>query len=316
MATDKGITVSLDELLALQEPARYISDALSSHTRSMLQGNRPSKMHGRGGAFEQIRHYLAGDDVRSIDWKVTARVGKPFVRVFTEERERPLLVLVDQSADMFFATRNQLKSVAAARIAAFLLWMSFNNKRPCGAVLFNEQSQTAQRPRANKGHLHGLLTELEGYNRALPAVTVSGQDTGLQAQNALLAGLQQLNRILTRDAMVVLISDFQQVNDGCWELIERLSQRANLIATPVYDGIADDLPDNGQFLASYTGLEAELDFSSQRSREAISTGIQNRLQALSLRFAELGIPSLGFSTFRDVEAQLLSGLFIDGGQDG
>ena len=310
MSTEEGIYVSLDELLSLQEHARYIADSLSAVTRNMLQGNRPSKMHGRGGAFDQIRNYLAGDDVRNIDWNVTARMGKPFVRVFNEERETPLLILADQSANMFFATRKQMKSVVAARVAAYLLWMSHSRRRPCGGVVFGDDDHALFRPKGDRTHLYGMLDRMVRYNRQL-----SKESLGRSRGEQFAAALAQLNRIAPKDAYVILISDFTLINEACWQLIERLRLRTNLIATPIHDGLIADLPSEGQFLARYANLEAELDFSSYASRKKISRSTQDRIDRLNHRLAELGIPVLLFSTYQDVERQLASGLFVEGGQN-
>lgn len=308
MNNERGVYVTLDELLGLQERSRYMSESLSKVTKNMLQGNRPSKVNGRGGAFDQIRNYIAGDDVRNIDWNVTARMGKPFVRVFNEERETPLVILVDQSSDMFFATRKQMKSVVAAKIGAYLLWMAQNNKRPCGGVVFNDENQSVYRPRANRNYVYGVLEQLVGYNNKL-----SKSSHSAQRSVTLTKSLAHLNQIISKDAFVVLISDFIQLDEEGLQLIERMSLRANVIATPVCDGMISALPEEGQFLARYANLEAELDFSSYTSREKISSKSQGRIENLQTQFAEIGVPNLVFSTYLDIEQQLLSGLFIDGG---
>ena len=307
MNTQPGIYVSIDELLGLQEQSRHIADNLSSMTKSMLQGNRPSKMHGRGGAFDQIRNYLAGDDVRNIDWNVTARTGKPYIRVFNEEHERPLIVLVDQSANMFFGTKKQLKSVVAAQIAAYISWMAFNHKRPCGAVIFGDDDCVAYRPKSNQLNLHGILQQVVDFNQQLKNTTQPS------AENSFVTGLKRLNQIVAKDAFVLLISDFTQVNEECWQLIEKLSFRTNVIATPIYDGVVEQLPQDGQFLARYAGIEAELDFSVSRSRQHIEQNALARVEQVKHKLSQYGVPSLLFSTYQDVEQQLVSGLFINGG---
>src|SRR5690242_20391738 len=114
VAEDAGVFVELDELVALRSEARGSSFLPRQPVRSLLAGRRASKLRGRGLDFEELRAYVAGDDVRSIDWHVTARTQKPFVRTYKEERDRPVLLVVDQRASMFFGSQRQMKSVAAA----------------------------------------------------------------------------------------------------------------------------------------------------------------------------------------------------------
>ncbi len=307
MKVEKGVYVTFDELLGLQERSRAISDGMAVITRNMLQGNRPSKERGRGGAFDQIRNYMAGDDVRNIDWNVTARMGKPYVRVFNEERESPLIVLVDQSSDMFFATRKQMKSVVAAKIAAYLLWMAHNRKRPSGAVILGDETLGVHRPRSNQGHLQGVLNQIVEYNQNLSA-DEQGKKHTLSFNDA----LQRLNQVVSKDAFVVLISDFLHIDDESWQLIERLRLRSNVIATPIYDGTAESLPSEGNFLARYANYQAELNFSNTTARAHISQGAKGRIDSLKQRLSESGIPTLMFTTYGDVEQTLVSGLFIGG----
>ncbi|WP_295890617.1 DUF58 domain-containing protein [uncultured Vibrio sp.] len=307
MKTKSDIYVDLDELLKLQHRARHIGSSISSVTQNMLQGNRPSKVHGRGGAFDQIRDYIAGDDVRNIDWNVTARMGKPSVRVFNEERETPVLLLIDQSSSLFFATKKQMKSVVSAKVAAYLLWMAFNHKRPCGGVIVDDETTSLFRPRTHQSHVHHFLCQLVESNQRLSNISRPNHSHGF------VEGLRQLNRIVSKDSIVVLISDFVGMNNESWSLIEQLRIKTNLVATPIYDGVIKDLPNEGQFLARYTDIQAELDFSTSMSRDQVVKGSQGRLQDLIQKFSELAIPVLRFSTYQSVEEQLISGLYIDGG---
>jgi uncharacterized protein (DUF58 family) len=310
MESQQGVYVSFEELMSLQERSRHIATSLSAVTKNMLQGNRPSKVNGRGGAFDKIRLYMAGDDVRNIDWNVTARLRKPYVRVFNEERETPLLLLVDQSSDMFFATRRQMKSVVAAKIAAYLLWMAHTGKRPCGGIIYGDDDHRVFRPHANTSSLYQLIEQVVQFNHKL-----SKQSQVSDRSFSLADGLRHLNHIVPKEAVVILISDFMQVDEACWQLIQRLSLRANVIATPICDGVIDDIPQEGHFLARYTNLEAELDFSSPASRQTISRQSQARVKQVTKQLGENGIPAHVFSTYKDVEEQLLSGLYISGGSD-
>src|SRR5215470_1661475 len=132
-----GVYVDLGDLISLEQRARKVSFLPRQPVRSLLSGRFASRLRGRGLNFEEIRDYRAGDDVRSIDWKVTARLRKPHVRVFNEERDRPALLVVDQRLTMFFGSRLMLKSVAAAQAAAIAAWRILGVGDRVGGVVFN-----------------------------------------------------------------------------------------------------------------------------------------------------------------------------------
>ncbi len=127
--TTSGVYVTLDDLIRLQYRARGFSFLPRQPIHSLLTGKHASRMRGRGLNFEEIRGYLPGDDVRTIDWKVTARTRKPHVRVFTEERDRSAILVVDQRLSMFFGSKVSMKSVTAAVAAALGAWRRFDPKQ-------------------------------------------------------------------------------------------------------------------------------------------------------------------------------------------
>src|SRR6201991_5065616 len=137
-ANAMGVYVSLDDLLALEYRGRKVSFLPRQPVHSLLSGRFASRMRGRGLNFEEIRDYRSGDDVRSIDWKVTARLQKPHIRVFNEERDRQTLLVGDQRLSMFFGSRRALKSVTAAEAAAIAAWRVLSVGDRVGAIVFND----------------------------------------------------------------------------------------------------------------------------------------------------------------------------------
>jgi uncharacterized protein (DUF58 family) len=136
-AVDGRVYASIHQLLALQHKASGFSFLPRQPLHSLLAGRHASKVRGRGLNFEEIRAYYPGDDIRTIDWKVTARTQKPHTRVFTEERERPALLVVDQRIDMFFGSQVNMKSVTAAEAAALGAWRILDQGEPdCGDQRF------------------------------------------------------------------------------------------------------------------------------------------------------------------------------------
>jgi len=141
-----GVYVDLDELIRLQFKARGFSFLPRQPVHSLLSGRHASRVRGRGLNFEELRDYLPGDDPRTIDWKVTARTGTPFVRVYTEERDRPALLVVDQRINMFFGSRVAMKSVVAAQLAALGAWRVFDQGDRVGALVFDDADIAEVRP--------------------------------------------------------------------------------------------------------------------------------------------------------------------------
>ena len=203
-----GVYVDLDELIALEQRGRRVSFLPRQPVHSLLSGRYASRMRGRGLNFEEIRDYRPGDDVRSIDWKVTARLQKPHVRVFNEERDRQALLVVDQRLSMFFGSRLAMKSVTAAQAAAIGAWRILAAATGSAASC----STTATLPRSGRSAAGRTCCELLGHvveqNRAL------GVGRGIASAPAMLnRALDQARRLALHDATIVIISDFDGADD-------------------------------------------------------------------------------------------------------
>lgn len=310
MAAQEGVYVSLDELVSFEATTRQMASAFTRVSTHLLQGNRPSRINGRGGAFDQIRQYQQGDDVRDIDWNVTARMrGVPFIRVFNEERECPFFMLVDQTNDMFFGTRRQLKSVLAVRTAAQLLWMSHHKKQPYGLILVTEEQVKVFSPRHHRGHLMQLFAELVQANRRLSAGA-----SGSRADTQFLTAIQHLRRQCSANALVTMISDFNHVSDAAWVQLGDIATRAQTLALPVFDGIMNAWPTQGEFLATWGGLVAELKFSSRQSRQQIASRAEDNFAALQQRLTMSGITTRPLSTWEPADEQLQAALLLQEAQ--
>jgi uncharacterized protein (DUF58 family) len=143
---DARVSVSLAHLRTLESRARGLTFLPRQPARSVLNGRHASRLRGRGLNFEELRDYLPGDDIRAIDWKVTARTGRPHVRVMTEERDRPALIVVDQRMSMFFGTRLNMKSVTAAEAAALAAFRILDQSDRVGGIVFGDDHIAEIRP--------------------------------------------------------------------------------------------------------------------------------------------------------------------------
>src|SRR6476660_2489684 len=161
----QGVYVDLDDLIALEYHGRKVSFLPHQPVHSLLSCRFASRMRGRGLNFEEIRDYRPGDDVRSIDWKVTARLQKPHVRVFNEERDRQALLVVDQRLSMFFGSRLAMKSVTAAEAAAIGAWRILAVGDRVGAIVFNDSDLAEIRPRRSRATVLQILSTIVAQNQ-------------------------------------------------------------------------------------------------------------------------------------------------------
>src|SRR6202046_4927083 len=162
-----GAYAELDSLIALQFKAGGFTLRHNQPVHSILFGRRASHVRGRGLDFEELRCYVPGDDVRSIDWRVTARTQKPYVRVYSEERDRPTMLVVDQLINMFFGSRVSMKSVVAAEISALAAWRVFHQGDRVGAFIFNDD-ETEQVPiHRSRGNVLRILDRIAHQNKQL-----------------------------------------------------------------------------------------------------------------------------------------------------
>jgi uncharacterized protein (DUF58 family) len=162
-----GVYADLDALVRLQFQARGFSFLPHQPVHSLLAGRHASRLRGRGLNFEGIRRYLPGDDIRTMDWHITARTRKPHIRVYTEERDRPVLLVVDQRLSMFFGSQRAMKSVVAAEVAALAAWRALAGGDRVGALVFNDLDSVEITPQRSRRQVLRLLQAVVEKNHAL-----------------------------------------------------------------------------------------------------------------------------------------------------
>lgn len=237
----EGIVTELSELLAIK---RY-APAVNYHPegRALRHGEHRSKLRGRGMNFSEVRQYQPGDDIRHMEWRATARTGRPYIKVYEEERERPMVMLVDFSPSMFFGTRIALKSVVAARLSALLAWTAVKQGDRAGGLLVSADKHQEFMPRArDKGILPMMSAISQMTQQPAPAI---------YSKNSQLAeALLRLRRVARPGSTLVIISDFYGFNDECERHIHRLRQHNDVLVYHVCDPIELDAPPPGQYAIS------------------------------------------------------------------
>lgn len=298
-ASQAGVNVDVPALAALEAHVRDFHFGTRQPVHSLLSGRHASRVHGRGLAFEELRLYVPGDDVRTMDWRVTARTGKPHVRVYAEEKERPVLLVVDQRMNMFFGSRRAMKSVSAAEVAALAAWRVLSDGDRVGGVVFGDVGQSAQPPqRSRHGVLH-LLGEIVRFNRALRA-DAPAQRSALRLNAALEATL----RMAHHDHLVIVISDFDGSDSHTRHLMLALRTRNDLLSVLVYDPFLLELPDSGHLVVTNGELQVELGFGSEALRRNIRQFADDHSVALMDWHKAIDVPLLPVSAAEPTDTQL------------
>ena len=294
-----GVYVELSDLIALQHKARGFSFLPRQPIHSLLTGSHASRMRGRGLNFEEIRRYLPGDDVRNIDWRVTARTQKPHTRVFTEERDRPALLLVDQRLSMFFGTQRDMKSVTAAEVAALGAWRVFGVGDRIGALVFDDGQVHELRPHRSRNQVMRILQTIVERNHAL------GVDAGIDPGPLLLnRALEQARRLAGHDFLIGVISDFDGADEDTERHLLHLARHNDVIAIPIYDPSATTLPRSGRLVVSAGELQIELNVGDAASRQRVLDRADARLKRVMSWQSELGVAVLPLSTGEDPAEQV------------
>ena len=233
----------------------------------LLGGEYHSVFKGTGIAFEEVREYQPGDDIRTIDWNVTARMGHPFIKRFIEERELTVLLAVDCSGSHQFGTRAQQKREVAAELAAVLAFSAISNNDRVGLVQFTDRIERFLPPRKGTRHVLRLIRDVLFYQP-------EHRGTSLRE------GLDFLNRVLHRRTIVFLLSDF--LDRGFESSFKRTGRRHDLIAIRISDPREEDLPAVGllELEDAETGERLLLDTNSAAVRDAFRAAAEQRRAAL------------------------------------
>lgn len=250
---------------------------------TLFGGEYQSAFKGRGMEFSEVRAYNYGDDIRQIDWNVTARTGDPYIKIFEEEREQTLMLCVDISPSGTFGTINQTKMDLAIEICAVLAFSAIKNSDKVGLVLFSDHIEKVVPPKKGKTHVLRLIREL---------YTTKPTGKGTSIANA----LSYINRLLDRKAIVVLASDFQDSNFD--KPLRITNQKHDLVSIIVNDEHEETLPNLGliPFRDPESGQEVLIDTSSKKVRESYRKKRLTNRQVLSDKLLKMKIDSVEVST--------------------
>tara|TARA_R100001143_G_C3361367_1_gene137128 strand:+ start:68649 stop:69524 length:876 start_codon:yes stop_codon:yes gene_type:complete len=250
---------------------------------NVFGGEYQSAFKGRGMEFSEVREYTFGDDIRQIDWNVTARNGEPYIKVFEEEREQTLMLCVDISPSGFFGSRSQTKMELAIEICAVMAFSAIKNSDKVGLVLFSEKIEKVVPPKKGRTHVLRLIRELY-------TTKPSGTKTSISD------ALSYVNKLLNRKSIIVLASDFQ---DQSFEKQHRITSRKHdMVNLVINDSLEDELPDIGivPLMDAESGRQTIIDTSSKTVRMAYQEKMQRQKKELKEYFVKNKMDSIDVYT--------------------
>jgi len=259
-----GVRGSREELLQLRHSARDLPLDNRKAATSVISGAHASRFRGRGMDYLESRGYQPGDDIRSMDWRVTARSGRPHIKVYQEERERPIVVMLDLGPGMFFATRGAFKSVVAARAAALIGWAAVGNGDRIGALLFNGGHHELRPLGGSRGALRLIRTLVEMTD---PARAPDGRTDRVNGQH-LNDALTRLRRVARPGSLVFLLSDFYGCDTETRRHLQFLRKHNDVISLQIVDTLEVAPPPPGHYAISDGRHSGLLDTRSPARRQA------------------------------------------------
>ena len=272
---------------------RHIEIRTKGLVNDLFGGEYHSIFKGRGMTFSEVREYVAGDDIRMIDWNVTARNDAPFVKIFEEERELTVYLLVDVSQSGNFGTINQFKSELAAELAAVLGFSAIKNQDKVGLILFSDEVEKYISPKKNKSHVLRVIREVL-FNK--PA----SSGTSIQA------GIDFLMNVAKRKSVVFLISDF--IDQGYWKSLKLANNKHDMIGIRISDPAEQLIPDIGliKIQDPETNEKIWVDVSSNKDRENLSRRVNEKWDIFERECSRNQFDVINISTEKDYVNPLMN----------
>ncbi len=273
--------IGLPDLIRLQADARALRLPAASQVRTRQTGLQASPRRGRGMAFAEVRLYQPGDDIRSIDWRVTARRQSPHTKLYEEERERPVLLICDLSQSLFFGSRGAYKQVRCAQLASLIAWLGLWAGDQIGGLVFSDSDAEVQRPARRKKSVLRLLDALARFQHrpdqpARPAPEAAG--------SALDAALQEARRVAHTGSRIFVLSDFLALTGDTAALLGALARHNSVSALRIVDPLELDLPHQGRFAVAGPDGPVWFNGADSRFQKAFHDRVAGHEQALAKCF--------------------------------
>ena len=267
---------------------RQIEIRTKNVVNDFFGGDYHSNFKGRGMTFSEVREYVPGDDVRSIDWNVTARTGKPHIKIFEEERELSVLILIDVSSSGVFGSKKDLKIDLGVEIAAMLSFSAIKNNDKVGLAMFSDKIEKYIPPKKGKKHVLRLITDIVNHD-----FENSNKRTSIKT------AIDFANKISKRKSVIFLISDF--IDDNFWNELKFLNFKHDVVGLQIYDSYERNFPNVGliNIHDSETGENTWIDTTSKKNREKFQKNSDEILDKFSTKCKNIGFDLLQINTEED-----------------
>lgn len=293
-----GVYADLDTLIGMKPEARRLGAASRWLAGGDIRAVSSARLRGRGLDMGELRAVAGGADIRTIDWKATARTGSPMRRDYTPETDRPALLVVDQRLGMFFGSRTSMKSVVAAEMAAVLAWQVIGGGDRVGALVFNDRDTRMIRPAGGDRQAVPVLDAVVRFNRALRA-----DDAG-SSPGMLDHALRCADRLVTHDWLVCVISDLDGAGADTASLLASIARRNDVVVCTVDDPLERELPASGHLVVTDGELQLEIDGGEALLSEQLSKQVARRGVIARRTAAGRSLPVVSLTTTVPVVEQL------------
>ncbi|OUS73265.1 DUF58 domain-containing protein [Pseudoalteromonas sp. A601] len=295
-----GVNLALKELMYYKAKARLLELAPKAKIKNSLTGQYLAPHKGRGMEFAEVRHYQQGDDIRSIDWRVTARTGETHTKLFQEEKERPVFVFTDFSNSMLFGSKLLLKSIQAAHISALVAWSACQRGDRIGGIVFNQHEHLELKPSAREKAVLKLCHNLcDSHQQALAKIDQP-------AAHNFSDNLKRLNHLAKPGSLVYLVSDFNALDDASFKQLEILSRHCELIGCHISDPFEHQLPAFKQTVTvNANGSDFALPLMDKGFRDTFAKTAAQAFSTRMDRLTKSGLNLISFNAASPLELQLV-----------
>ena len=303
-----GITLSIEELLQYQNKTALIDLAASKDLHGHMSGNYLARSKGRGMEFDEVRHYQTGDDIRAIDWRVTARTGKTHTKLFREEVERPVLITTDLSASMSFGSELLFKSVQAAHLAALVAWHAKSRGDRIGGIVFNQVKHLELKPRSRRA---GVLHYLHALTQLQQPIEAQGPTSASDAELVFEQNCTRIRQLARPGSLVYMITDGQHLNSEAIRHLTQVTRHCELVVCLIDDPLEVQLPGSQVKIpvALTDGLRRQyLTLGDAKTAEHYQYQAQQASQQRKDLLAKAGARLLSYSAAQTLESQLKNGV--------
>tara|TARA_E500000075_G_scaffold132090_1_gene143572 strand:- start:132 stop:1067 length:936 start_codon:yes stop_codon:yes gene_type:complete len=290
---------SIASMIRLRHAARELVGFPNSPARQVVSGSHKSRMRGRGMDFEEVRLYQAGDDIRTIDWRVTARSQNTYTKIYTEEREKPLLVITDLRAPMFFGSQ-RLKSVAASEVSAALAWAALSSNDRLGGIVFGQKKTANIKPR--RSH-HSVLKYIQSLNTFSAELLKPREDYYTMADI-----LEETQKFVMPGSTLFIVSDFLDFDEQSYRLLFKLVRHSKVYFCRVFDPIERELPSPGFYAVTDGNQRALLNTNGKTLRASYRNTYEEHVKYLQKISEKLRVGLISLDCSMDI-MQVLGSAF-------